>query len=335
MPSLGSAATGLALARAKHALEGAGLEPHVELTRAHSVTNEVWLTPDHVVRVNRRPDHRLRREARLGPTLPPEVHYPQIVAYGEGTGFDWLVVRRRPGTVLSRCWATMTPAQRRDAVRQLAVMLRSLHRTMAPPGLDDVGAPQLLERSRRPTPVTPLLEGLERARRLPNVNGDLVDLLVDIVHRTQGTIEPFDVPTLIHGDLTFENVLWNGDEITSLIDFEWCRPAPPDLELDVFLRFCAFPDLHVAEDYVAETKAQRYVDVPWWLREDYLDLFTTPNALDRLRLYSIAFDVRRLLASPPPAPLHDLPPSHELQRLHRLAHHRSYLDNFASGKEML
>ena len=30
------------------------------------------------------------------------------------------------------------------------------------------------------------------------------------------TIEPFDVRTLIHGELTFENVLWDHDEITAL-----------------------------------------------------------------------------------------------------------------------
>src|SRR5437763_3478518 len=334
MPPGGPLATGLALARAKYALEAAGLEPHVELTRAHSVTNEVWTTPDVVVRVNRRPDRRLRREAALGAELPAEVNYPEIVGYGTGTGFDWLVVRRRPGNVLSRCWPTMTTEQRRAAVRQLAVMLRALHRAISPVGLEDVGAPQLLQGGQGQSPVAPLLDGLERARGLPHVGSGLIDLLVDVVRSTQRLIEPFDVPTLIHGDLTFENVLWDGEKISALIDFEWSRAAPPDLELDVFLRFCAFPDLHVAEDYVHETKSEDYSQVPWWLREDYPALFTVPHALERLRLFSIAFDVRQLLMSPPTASINDLPPAHGLQRLQRLAQRRSYLDNFASG-EML
>ena len=335
MPPGGPTTTGLALARAKFALEEAELDPNVDLTRAHSVTNEVWLSPEFVIRVNRRADRRLRREAQLGPTLPPEVRYPEIVAYGTGTGFDWLVVRRKPGNVLSRSWPTMRDEQRRTAVRQLAVMLRSLHHARSPIGLDDVGAPQLLQTGQGLAPAAPLLAGLERARQLPNVDKGLVDQLVEIVRTTQRFLEPFAVATLIHGDLTFENVLWDGDRITGLIDFEWSRAAPADLELDVFLRFCAFPELHVADDYVEETKAQRYANIPWWLREDYPTLFTAAHALERLRLYAIAFDVRQVLVSPPTAPLHDLPPSHELQRLHRLAQHRSYLDNFASGKEML
>ena len=335
MPPGGPTATGLALARAKYALDAAGLASNVELTRAHSVTNEVWLTADHVIRVNRRPDHRLHREALLGPVLPPEVRYPKIVAYGAGTGFDWLIVGRSPGRPLSRCWPDMSEARRRDAVRQLAGVLKALHATTAPDGLDDVGAPQLLERGPGQSAVAPLLAGLERARGLANVGTGLVDLLIDIVRSTQSLIQPFDVPTLIHGDLTFENVLWDGDTIAGLIDFEWSRPAPPDLELDVLLRFCAYPELHVADDYVEETAKQNYRVVPHWMRDHYIDLFTTRHALERLRLYAIAFEVRQVLTSPPTATLHDLPPSHELQRLHRLAHHRSYLDNFASGQEML
>jgi hygromycin-B 7''-O-kinase len=324
-----STSTGLALLRAKHALEAAHLNPNVELERASSVTNEVWLTSEFAIRVNRRPDHRLRREAKIGPHLPPEVRYPEIVAYGTGTGFDWLVVRRRPGNVLSRCWPTMAPSQRRLAIRQLAYMLRVLHQSTSPVGLEDAGAPQLLQGGQGQDPTTPLLVGLDRVRALEHVDTAIVDGLVDIVRTTARTLEPFDVPTLIHGDLTFENVLWDGDQVTALIDFEWSRAAPADLDLDVMLRFCAFPDLHVAMDYADQTKPEDYEDVPWWFREDYPQLFSFPHALERLRLYAIAFDVRDLLAFPPEAPGTQLVPEHALNRLTRLLTKRSYLDNFA------
>ena len=329
MPAGASTSSGLALLRAKHALRAAHLDTDVELTRASSVTNEVWLTPDYAIRVNRRPDHRLRREAMIGPHLPAEVNYPEIIAYGKGTGFDWLVVRRRPGNVLSRCWPTMAPAQRRLAVRQLAYMLRVLHQSTSPVGLEDLGAPQLLKGGQGQDPTTPLLVGLDRTRSMENVDTAIVDALVDIVRGTARHLEPFNVPTLIHGDLTFENVLWDGDRVTALIDFEWSRAAPADLDLDVILRFCAFPDLHVAEDYVDQTKPEDYTDVAWWLREDYPQLFAYPHAIDRLRLFAIAYDVRDLLAFPPELPPTKLPPEHAVNRLTRIVTRRSYLDNFA------
>lgn len=91
-----------ALARARRALSEAGLDLGTPLTRASSVTNEVWFAGDLVVRVNRQPNQRLRREATLGPMLPPAVRYPEVVAYGGQLGADWLILKRRPGTALSR-----------------------------------------------------------------------------------------------------------------------------------------------------------------------------------------------------------------------------------------
>ncbi len=165
---------------------------------------------------------------------------------------------------------------------------------------------------------------------MKNVDAKLVDALTEIVRESSRFLEPFDVPTLVHGDLTFENVLWDGDQVTAIIDFEWARAAPADLDLDIILRFCAYPELHVAEDYLDQTKVEDYVDVPWWFREDYQELFAFPRALDRLRLYAISFDVRELLAFPPDAPAANLAPEHALNRLVKMVSGRSYLDNFAA-----
>ncbi|HEX2381700.1 MAG TPA: phosphotransferase [Acidimicrobiales bacterium] len=322
--------TGLDLARAKHALEAAGLDASLALTRVSSVTNEVWLSDDFAVRVNRRAGNRLRREAQLGPHLPAEVGYPEVVACGSGTGFGWLVTRRSAGNVLSRCWPTMSPAQRRHAVRQLAFMLQALHATPIPDGLGDVNepdAPHLLHFGQNRDAVAPLLDALARAAKLPNVEPGVMHDLAAMVTACRARIEPFDARTLIHGDLTFENVLWDGDDVTALIDFEWARPAPRDLELDVLLRLFAYPFLHVADDYEAQTKAEAYEEVPSWLAEDYPQLFTARNHRDRLRLYAIAFEVRQLLLLPPAAPTHLLSTRHPLPRLLRLLTHRSYLDH--------
>ncbi len=48
----------------------------------------------------------------------------------------------------------------------------------------------------------------------------------DLVKRLAPTIIPFEAETLVHGDVTFENVLWHDDEVTALLDLEWARPGP-------------------------------------------------------------------------------------------------------------
>jgi aminoglycoside phosphotransferase (APT) family kinase protein len=295
------------------------------LERASSVTNEVWLSESYVIRVNRHPNQRLRREAALAPSLPAEVGYPPIVAYGGELGADYLIAERVPGLVLARCWPAMSRDERRDAVRQLAAKLRCIHQTPTPTGLPEIETPQLIG-GRGFSPIEPLIGTLEKLKGIEFVSEKLMSDTIALVKRNGGVLDSFDTSTLIHGDLTFENVLWDGSEITAILDFEWARGGPRDLDLDVFLRFCAFPFLHVAEDYQDLALPEDYTEVPWWVAEEYPELFDFPNQYERVRLYAIAFDARELLLYPPNARPAQLSPHHPHNRLDRVVHGHSYLD---------
>jgi aminoglycoside phosphotransferase len=317
-------------ARARRALDGAGLDLAMPIERASSVTNEVWVSEEYVIRVNRRPDQRLRREAQLGPQLPAEVGYPEVVAYGGELGADWLILKRVPGLVLARCWPAMTRGERREVVRQFAAKLRVLHTTPCPPGVPETTTPQLLGGGDGP-PTRRLLDALERAKELEFVDAGVIASAERIVRDKAPTLEPWEHRTLIHGDLTFENILWDGTQITALLDFEYARPGPPDLDLDVLLRFCAYPYLHVAEDYEHLTIPEDYAEVPWWLGEDYPELFEHPNQFDRVRIYCIAYDVRELLLFPPQRRARDLSEHHPCNRLQRTVQGVGHLDRLAKA----
>lgn len=287
------------------------------LRRADSVTNEVWLTPEYVVRVNRDASLRLHREAVLSQVLPEAVGYPPLVMHGGEVGGDWLVTHRLPGVPLSRAWPTMATAQRRQAV----------HATPCPrlDGLHDV--PHLLDPAATGRAATArLLTALGRAGQLDLVDAALMDDAAAMVRATADALDPFDATTIVHGDLTFENILWDEDHVTALLDFEYARPGPPDLDLDVLLRFVAMPHLHVAADYEGLTRAADYADVPWWFAEDYPALFAHPRQIERMRIFALAWNVRELLAFPPSEPLPRLHHDHAYQRLVRLLRGTSYLD---------
>lgn len=322
-----------AIARARRALQSAFLDMDMPLKRADSVTNEVWIADEYVIRVNRRLDPRLRREAALAPHLPPEVRYPEIVAYGGKPGSDWLILKRVPGDPLARCWPTMTALERREAIHQFAGALRALHRTNTPPDLPDIDTdvPQLLS-DRTFSPVMPLLVALDRLRANEFVDPDLITRTEALVSDSAKALTPFGSPTLVHGDLTFENILWDGKSITALLDFEWARSGPADLDLDVLLRFCALPHLHVAEDYEHLTRSEDYRDVPWWLADDYPELFTFADQFDRVRLYAIAYDVRDLLLFPPTGPIGELSQHHPVHRLAATVNGTSYLNRLAEDR---
>ena len=316
--------------RARRALADAGLDFHGSLTSIESVTNEVWATGDVVVRVNRRIHSRLRREAEIAALLPPTVPYPKVLAVGDGYGQDWVALEQMPGTPLVRCWTSMATADRRRAVEGLTVILRALHGTKVPKELADVtDPPQLLHPGAMA--VDPLLEALDRARALEHIDRGVVEELRGYVRGTRPALDPFQSTRLIHGDLHFQNILWDGNHITALLDLEFARAAPSDLDLDVFLRFCSYPSLFVPIGREHEARREDYDDVPVWLRESYPELFAHPALMDRLRIYSIAFDLKSLLADPPRGPLNSLKLSHPYRRLMATVRHESYLDRLPRG----
>ncbi len=318
---------GFAMARARHALAKAGLDPRVELTPLSSVTNEVWAAGRHIVRVNRQPVPRLWREATLSTLLlPARVGCPPIVAYGGILGADWMITERLPGQVLSRCWPAMSTADRRRAVSQLADRLRTLHTFELGEPLPEVATPHLLASSAGPGSLDRLLTGLDHAQTMDHIDPVVVVQAKTLVRDSIAALDPVPSQRLIHGDIHFENILWDGGAISGLLDFEWSRHAAADLELDVLLRFCALPFLHVAEDYEAVTDPADYAEVPRWLREDYPELFGHPRLRDRLRVYSVAYDVRELLLDPPTRPVDELSHLHPYHRLADTVEGRGHVD---------
>ena len=322
----------LAEVRARTALRDAGLDPAAPLKRVSSVTNEVWLTPTHAVRVNRRASNRLYREALVAAALPPEVGYPTVVAHGGGRGEDWLVAERVPGDPLAHVWPDLSDADRYRAVEELAVRLAALHATPAPPDLPPIeNAPQLLENG-SPEPTGPVVAALQQAMSLPHVDPVMLANAVELVVALSPALKPFEEQTLVHGDVTFENVLWHEGHVTALLDVEWARPGPRDLDLDILLRCSAYPHLHVGDAHVERTKTEDYAEVPWWLARAYPSLFEYPGQIDRVRIYSIAYVVRDLLASPPQTAPRHLSELHAYHRLQRVVDRKSYIDVLGRGR---
>lgn len=314
--------------RARRALAAAGLDRECALAPVDSATNEVWVADDVVIRLNRRTHPRLRREAQVAAVLPPAVLSPPVVASGAEAGSDWLVVRRVRGTPLIRCWPLLGRADRRRAVTELVAALRAVHATPAPADLPVAEAPQLLVPGTHAT--DPICAALERAGSLEHVDAGAMGDAIGWVRTMRTALDPFESSTLVHGDLHFQNVLWDGEHMTALLDFEFARAAPPDVDLDVFLRFCSMPFLFVPEGREAEARVEDYADVAFWFRDDYPELFAHRRTFDRLRLYTVGFDVRDLLENPPTRPAKELTRHHPYRRLLATLRGSGHLDLLAA-----
>ncbi|GAC1517161.1 MAG: hypothetical protein NVS1B12_01290 [Acidimicrobiales bacterium] len=295
----------------------------------HSI-NEVWALGDHIIRINPVPGaHRLQDEARLLLYLPAAAHAPVPVAAGAAPWGEWAVTMRLPGCALAQIWGALGEAGRRRAITDVGLALEALHRVVAPTQIPP-GDP---DRCPHPLPVPRILRLLADAADLPGADrkvfGDAAERLVDLADY----LDPVDT-TLIHGDLHLENVLATADgSVTGVLDFEWARPGPPDLDLDVLLQSLANPSLH--HDVGAGERLHRgdFDAAVGWLRDAYPALFSRPHLHQRLWVYRLAYDVRDLLAHPPRAgtSLAGTPPYHPYRRIIRHVEGGGVLSWFPSG----
>jgi Ser/Thr protein kinase RdoA (MazF antagonist) len=93
----------------------------------------------------------------------------------------------------------------------------------------------------------------------------------------------FEDGVVVHGDASFANVLWHLGRLVALLDLEWARLGPPDLELAT---------IH-GDD--ADIQA-REPPILTWLRAGYPELFDREHLTERVWLYDICFRIRQLCA---------------------------------------
>lgn len=312
-------------ARFRALVRGGALDPVGEPELVTSYSNDAWYVRsasagDVVLRVCWIGDReRLLREAAVGRALPVEVGYPEVLASGaltvDGEAITWMTSRRLSGASLRTVWPELAVQQRDRALREVVAPLRALH-GWRPPG-------EVAARLGAPTPsadpqtiigstIVPL--PLDRVRHLVAPAADHAPEHRTVIAEAWGWVvdhadllprldDPADVVT--HGDLHLDNIWWDGERVTGLLDLEWARWGPAWLDL-VSVR-----DNALADDDFSEPHA-RLLDT---LRARAPEL-EVPDLVRRLTVVELAFQLRQILVWPPPGP--DPATDHPVRLLQRL-----------------
>jgi hygromycin-B 7''-O-kinase len=298
------AAAELAAARLA-AVRGAVLVPLDGAVLVESWSNDAWVTGESVLRVCWRGDRqRLLRESALLAALPASVPHAVVLDAGQAGDLTWMALRRIPGERFDLVWPRLTGSQRRDAVTRLGAILGALHQWAAPPGVREMitQAAAEVHATREaiggsaivPLPVACLPPLLERMDQLPGMDPGLA-LRVRARLGELGTVisdRELDDGPVLHADAHPANVLWHEGRVAALLDFEWARTGPPDLELEAVCR--DDPDIGTrARD---KPCAAGEVPVLAWLRAGYPGLFERGDLTERLWLYELCHQIRQLSA---------------------------------------
>ncbi len=290
---------------ARGLLESRGL-PARPLAPADGWANQVWLAPAHVVRLG---SGRFRdayvHEAAVLRLLPPGVLHARVLDHGRVGRREWMVMERVAGRPLAAVWSGLGEGRRRAAAAQLGAALRALHAVPLPAGfanpwLDDALAPGGPATDAYHAPPAHYRTLIAAGYQVPGGDQALLDEVGAFIAERLDAFAG-DPAVLVHGDAHFANLLWDGDRLAALLDFEGARPAAPDQELDTLLRFAREPELYRGRDGGAGPSRGDLAAFPDWLAAAYPALFTHPRLPARLAVYEALWHLVQLLHFPPGA----------------------------------
>jgi fructokinase len=122
--------------------------------------------------------------------------------------------------------------------------------------------------------------------RINQVGPHFLEQLWNIIQENQSMLN-VKVPTLVHGDYNFENLLVNGEgEISAVLDWEFAFSHSPYFDLGNFLRYESDLKSHLVESFIASYYEGRseLIDREWKKRVRVFDLITLLSFLIREKL---------------------------------------------------
>jgi len=341
------------LHRIQQVLQQAGIAPPPDSVRASGgQRNETWICGPYVARFALdSASTLLGNEFALLQQLAGKLPVPPVVATGRDEQGEWMIQEKVAGKSLAHLWPTLDESARRVAVSHLAEITAHIHHVPSVPRSMPILSPEWLTK----TVPSEIAQLARQAKAFAYVDHALMDTVMDTVIRyatmvatelsstersstekpaqhaalhEDRTIEKWGI---IHGDLHFDNILWDGTKISAILDFEKACYAPLDYELDLFLRYCAFPALFVAEEFEDRTHPRDYRNVPIRFQHHYPPLFDVPLLQQRLGLYSLHYDLRLLQRFPPRNAIDSDEDDHLINRVRAVVEERGYLSKIGTA----
>jgi aminoglycoside phosphotransferase (APT) family kinase protein len=265
-----------------------GLRPGVIQPLQGGQVNQVYrIDHDYVLRIGEREGafQRLKSETGLLQSLAGEIPVPEIVAFGEQEDKVYQIQKFVPGQKLHTLWRDMSPVEQEAIAAELAGYLKVLHGRATPHFgyLHEDAPPPVSWADYLSAGFHRTLEEIAayHFRMAPG----FIELAAQYFDEHQQVLQDA-TPALVHGDLSFVNILVHQGKISAILDFEYAMQAPKDYELLVMEEFCLYPNDYAEEDNEVFCTAD-FAGFFQLLRKHDPELFEVPHLRERLDLYHL------------------------------------------------
>jgi aminoglycoside phosphotransferase (APT) family kinase protein len=210
---------------------------------------------------------------------------PHILDHGVVGGKVYLVMEKIAGRKLSEDWLSFSPKVQEQFIVQIVEQLKIFHSISCPRyslrslGRDFDNFKDFIESL---TDFSVIDES-----KLDEATAQNLALVKAYYRDHEHVLDETGTAVFVHNDLHFENILYEDEQLTGIIDFDFVRQAPKDYELCKMVDFFNNPAHYVEkqtksiwEGYVGNHEMEL-------LKKYYPELFTHQHLPERMRLYLI------------------------------------------------
>ena len=211
---------------------------------------------------------------------------PKIIDSGIVEGKQYLLMEKIHGNKLSADWVSFTASQKENLIAQIAEQLKILHSVHF-----KKYSPQ------RPREFDNFKDSLEYfTKTLTNFitkenktfdsrTTENIDFVSRYFDDNVSKLDETSTAVFVHNDLHFENIMYEDDTITGLIDFDFSRQAPKDYELWHLVDFFNTPVYYVEQKLESMWEKYQLGNEIQLFKKYYPELFSHPDLSTRLKLY--------------------------------------------------
>ncbi|MFZ4405397.1 MAG: phosphotransferase [Pseudobdellovibrionaceae bacterium] len=192
-----------------------------------------FVNDDLVVRFNARDNHlpKFQREQIAFNSLKDVVPVPELLTFDDSKiiiPYDYMICKKMPGKNLEQNWASLSEEDGNLLAYQAGQMLGKIHSV----NMENFGEISMLGPFLQTKKWTDYLRHilnyyLGEAMDLNLFTLDVKGKFLDFFESKVGLLDTIRAPKLIHGDFHLGNLLFAGQTITGVLDFEWSCAGDP------------------------------------------------------------------------------------------------------------
>ena len=209
---------------------------------------------------------------------------PRIINAGKVDGKEYLLMEKISGKSLVYDWLKFSNKQKENFFAELAEQLKIFHSIKSDKYNIEIYLNKKYKNLRDAIENVIDFKCIDKDKLEKTYQEDL-ELLEKYYNQNLKILDETDTAVFVHNDIHFENIFYENDRITGIIDFDWGGYAPRDYELKKIIDFFYNPTNYVEDEMQVRYKGEKLKNEMIWLKKYYPELFSNDNLCDRLKLY--------------------------------------------------